>query len=92
MHILADEGNTYTRARFNVGPGSEKRLRCRTTFDCEFPAADHEAWCQEYWQNVTRYEPFSTGLRDNLLDESGWWHQASTAANWRSAELMEVDN
>ena len=44
MHIIAEEGNTYTRARFNVGPGSEKRLRCRTTFDCEFPAADHEAW------------------------------------------------
>ena len=92
MHILADEGNTYTRARFNVGPGSEKRLRCRTTFDCEFPAADHEAWYLEYWQNVMTYEPFATSLRDNVLNEIDWWDQASSAANWRSDQMMEVDN
>ena len=90
MHIIAEEGNTYTRARFNVGPGTERRLRSRTEFDREFPAADHEAWFQEYCENVTLYEPFaSQGLVAGLIDETDWWGRPSFAASRWSDSLVE---
>lgn len=82
MHILAEEGNSYTRARFNVGPGTEKRLRCRTAFDCEFPATDQEEWFQEYCDNVTAYDPFES--RNPLVtayEETDWWERAPLAAD-----------
>ena len=91
MHIIAEEGNTYTRARFNVGPGTERRLRSRVEFDREFPAADHEAWFIEYCDNVTVYDPFSS--RHTFADtyyESDWWENAPSAADRWSDSLLEA--
>jgi proteasome lid subunit RPN8/RPN11 len=91
MHIIAEEGNTYTRARFNVGPGTERRLRSRVEFDREFPAADHEAWFIEYCDNVTVYDPFSS--RHTFADtyyESDWWEKTASAADRWSDSLLEA--
>ena len=52
MFILAREGKSYARMRFNVGPGTQQRIRCRTDFDNEFPASDQDAWFDEYAENV----------------------------------------
>tara|TARA_R110002073_G_scaffold245940_2_gene408711 strand:- start:13969 stop:14556 length:588 start_codon:yes stop_codon:yes gene_type:complete len=91
MHIIAQEGNTYTRARFNVGPGTDRRLRCRTIFDTEFPASDHEAWFIEYSDNVTVYDPFSS--RHTLaetFEDADWWDQNTSAADRWSDRLLEA--
>ena len=88
MHIIAEEGNTYTRARYNVGPGGEKRLRCRTDFDQEFPAADHDAWFVEYCENVTSYEPFPQS--QHRLCDSNWWDQAASATKRWNGNYAEV--
>ena len=91
MHIIAEEGNTYTRARFNVGPGTERRLRSRVEFDREFPAADHESWFIEYCDNVTVYDPFSS--RHTFADTyygSDWWENAPSAADRWSDSLLEA--
>ena len=90
MHIIADEGNTYTRARFNVGPGTDKRLRSRTTFDYGFPAADHEAWFTEYCENVTNDDSFSSTQLQHPIDSVDWWDQESTAIDRWSTNLAEV--
>ncbi|WP_286765579.1 MULTISPECIES: hypothetical protein [Rhodopirellula] len=91
MHIIAEEGNTYTRTRFNVGPGTERRLRSCVEFDREFPATDHESWFIEYCDNVKVYDPFSS--RHTFADtdeESDWWeHAPSTADRW-SDSLIEA--
>ena len=88
MHIVAKEGDTYSRARYNVGPGAEKRLRCRTEFGNEFPAADHEAWFLEYCENVSIYEPFLSTHYE--IDESNWWDQASPKPNRWSGSVEVV--
>jgi hypothetical protein len=52
MSILAKEGATYCRLRFNAGPGGALALRTAVDFAGEFPPADHAAWQAEYDQNV----------------------------------------
>ena len=91
MHILAEEGNTYTRARFNVGPGTERRLKSRTVLDCEFPASDRESWYDEYFANVSYYNPFAS--QSPFLDHTWadqWWGQTPTAADRWSDSLLET--
>lgn len=94
MHILAQEGNTYTRARFNVGPGTERRLSTRTVFDGEFPASNHEEWFIEYCDNVTVYDPFSSGRTfTDPIDESAWWEKSPSAADrWSDSLLLATDH
>jgi hypothetical protein len=91
MFILAQEGNTYARATFNVGPGTDRRLRCRQQFDLEFPAADHEAWFAEYCDNVHATDPFESRASplDDLSDQSWWEARPSVAEHW-SDRLAEV--
>ncbi len=92
MHILAEEGNTYTRARFNVGPGAERRLRCRTVFGSEFPASDQEEWFQEYCDSVTLYEPFSRRgtFAVPLVEADDWWEPTPAAAERWGDSLVEL--
>ncbi len=91
MHIIAEEGNTYTRARFNVGPGTERRLRSRVEFSQEFPASDHEEWFMEYCDNVTVYDPFTSSRELTDADyEADWWEQAPSASDRWSDRLLEA--
>lgn len=52
MFILAKGGQTYTRLRFNVGPGGEQAIKAEVAFDCEFAGSDVEVWMQEYDANI----------------------------------------
>ena len=91
MFILADEGNTYTRARFNVGPGTDRRLRCRTDFDCLFPAADPDAWFDEYVENVDVYDPLGSHAGELPSEgEFDWWERTPSAAQRWSDRLLET--
>ena len=92
MHILAEEGSTYSRARFNAGPGTDKRLRSRTEFDCEFPAADQESWFVEYCENVMNDDSFSSTQLRHPIDSADWWDQASFAPDRWSTDLAEAGN
>jgi proteasome lid subunit RPN8/RPN11 len=77
MHILAEEGNTYTRARFNVGPGTQRRLRCGIDYSHQFPAANHDEWFADYCQNVTIDEPFSAvGRCETDFELEDWWERS----------------
>lgn len=48
MFILAQGGETYARLKFGCGPGAELLVPVALAWDAPFPAADHEAWEQEY--------------------------------------------
>lgn len=88
MHILAEEGNAYTRARFNIGPGTEHRLRCRTVFDSEFPAADHREWFMEYCENVTVFDPFTSSRTPaDSSYEAEWWAKSPAGDRWSDGVL-----
>jgi proteasome lid subunit RPN8/RPN11 len=91
MFILAQGGDTYARAQFNVGPGTDRRLRCRQEYGAEFPAADHEAWFAEYGENVCVVDPFAY-QRQSLQDfgDSTWWESRPAAADRWNDRLLEA--
>ena len=52
MFIVARGGETYTRLRFNVGPGGEGTRKTEVDFSQEFAGSDVEAWIEEYEANI----------------------------------------
>lgn len=91
MYILAQGGNSYARARFNVGPRCDRRLRCRTQLDCEFPASDQEAWYSEYCKNVLVHDPFLAGnLSHHQAIDADWWAPSPVAFERWIDEPSEV--
>ena len=48
MAILAEEGQTYARLRFNTGPGGQIDIPVRIDYARPFPAADPDGWQREY--------------------------------------------
>ena len=65
MFILAKYGETYARLRFNVGPGGSLEIPVRVDFKQQFAGANHEAWTDEYINNVVDLY----ALRNGVLDE-----------------------
>ena len=59
MFIVAQDGSTYARLRFNTGPGGEVKLPVCVDYNCEFDAADFELWKQQYLTNVVEDNTFS---------------------------------
>ena len=57
MFILAQEGQTYCRLRFNAGPGGSLEIPVRVDFTQPFPAADPAAWDREFLGTVTVAAP-----------------------------------
>ncbi|MFH1615393.1 MAG: hypothetical protein ABIG61_09965 [Planctomycetota bacterium] len=58
MCIVAQDGGTYARLRFNAGPGGEVKIPVCVDYGYEFDAADFEVWKQQYKSNVTEDEVF----------------------------------
>ena len=52
MFILAQEGATYARLCFNVGPRASVEIPTRIDYSAPFEASDQEAWGEEYRENV----------------------------------------
>ncbi len=52
MFVLAKQGKTYARLRFNVGPKGETVVPVQIDFTQPFEASNHEAWQDEYDRNI----------------------------------------
>jgi hypothetical protein len=52
MFILAQQGQTYARLRFNVGPGGAIEIPVEVDYRGPFTGSDLVAWEQEYLANV----------------------------------------
>ena len=59
MFIVAQDGNTFARLRFNAGPGGEIKIPVCVDYSIEFEAADFEAWTGQYKANVIEDTMFS---------------------------------
>ena len=57
MFILAQGGETYSRLRFNVGPGGSLRTGVDVDYCRPFTACDAGAWAQEYRDSVHALPP-----------------------------------
>ncbi len=52
MLIVAEEGKTYARLRFNVGPGGQLQIPVQVDYSKSFTATDLDAWEAEYKTNI----------------------------------------
>jgi proteasome lid subunit RPN8/RPN11 len=58
MCVIAQDGSSYARLRFNAGPGGEVKIPVYIDYDCEFDATDFDLWMQQYKANVVVDEIF----------------------------------
>ena len=58
MCIVAQDGGTFARLRFNVGPGGEVKIPVYVDYGCEFDATNFELWKQQYKDSVIEDEIF----------------------------------
>jgi hypothetical protein len=75
MFILARGGQTYSRLRFNVGPGGSLEIPVNVDYSRPFPGSNEEGWNQEYLANVA--PDMANSLSDefarfDLPDDSGF--------------------
>jgi len=59
MAIVAQQGSTFARLRFNAGPGGEVKIPINIDYSCEFDASEVEAWQQHYITNVAEDNTFT---------------------------------
>ena len=52
MFVLARDNKTYTRLRFNVGPGGEVLISVEINYNCDFEASDKNIWDAEFQANI----------------------------------------
>ena len=70
MFIIADDGKTFARLRFGVGPGAEMLIPGDVDYSQPFAGSDHEAWTAEYKANVNQEPKLRAGgnLGDSPLE------------------------
>lgn len=90
MFILARGGATYTRLRFNSGPGGEIEIPAEVDFSRAFVGSDHQAWEDEYLDRVHQQQahvlmPATWGL-DESTDPFDWLDDPGL---YDEAELLE---
>ena len=61
MFILAETGASYTRLRFNVGPGGSLEIPIEVDYQLPFAGSHEAVWEQEYLANVTVLDPLLPG-------------------------------
>ena len=75
MAIVAQEGATYARLRFNAGPGGEVKIPIFIDYNCPFDAANLKDWKKQYLANVVEddifnLKPKSKKSKNNSLKEA----------------------
>jgi hypothetical protein len=56
MFIVAQDGQSYARLQFNVGPGGSMEIPVSVDYSRPFLASDYGVWEQEYQANVNDAE------------------------------------
>ncbi len=72
MFVLAKEGKTYARLRFNVGPGGQAVIPVEIDFQQRFSASNHDAWLLEYKANVQPEPRNFPPVDPNQSDHVDW--------------------
>lgn len=52
LFVLAQDGQTYARLRFNIGPGGDILIPTEIDFTRPFAASDQAGWAKEYEGNI----------------------------------------
>lgn len=81
MFIVAVGGETYARLQLKAGPTASLEIPVDVDFSSEFPAADREAWAEEYAECVKSLEPrwweedvLLLGSERFVAGDDDWFH------------------
>ena len=66
MFILAQDGQTYARLQFNIGPGGSLLIPVEIDYSQPFAGSDEAAWAEEYLANVVVEPPVLRAERNAL--------------------------
>lgn len=93
MCIVAQEGSTFARIRFNVGPGGEARIPVCVDYSYRFEASSFELWKQQYIANVEEemiFKPEPPKALDKPKQEIGLFgeQQLASAPEFLSEDLL----
>ena len=69
MFILARGGETYSRLRFNTGPGSDVLIPVQIEYGAEFAGSDPESWQVEYDMNIQAIDSAFSTMANPVFDE-----------------------
>jgi len=56
MFVLAQDGSTYARLSFNIGPGSQILIPTEVDFSRDFGPSDHSAWDAQFQADIMPME------------------------------------
>ena len=56
MFVLAQDGSTYVRLSFNIGPGGQVLIPTEVDYSREFGPSSHGAWDAEYVAHISATE------------------------------------
>jgi proteasome lid subunit RPN8/RPN11 len=59
MAIVAQDGSSYAKLKFNAGPGGSIKIPVYVDYGCEFTGTEIEEWIQQYKANVFVDEIFT---------------------------------
>jgi len=66
MFILARDGSTYARLRFNAGPGGDLVIPVAVDYCQPFAASDQETWTADYLRHVVPEDRVERRLPDTI--------------------------
>ena len=92
MFILARNGKSYARLRFNTGPGGQVAIPVDVDFSPPFPASDHQAWEAEYKAHIKAESWPEMKVFGSDLDEEPDLSDWSVPQEWiEELEAMEPE-
>lgn len=65
MVIVARDGKTFARFRFNAGPGGDIKIPVCVDYNCAFEGTDYNLWKAEYEAKVTEERRSGKRFRSN---------------------------
>jgi len=99
MLIVAQEGGTYARLRFNSGPGGEVEIPVVIDYSHEFDASNFGDWKQHYLANVAEekmndFESNSNTSQNVSLQEGFFGSDTFESLDAATSEelLLEIDD
>ncbi len=87
---MAQNGNTYARISFNVGPGGQVLIPTEVDFSQAFQASNQQQWDQEYETNVFP-EPSMGFLHDGPMGNHAFWNEFNEDSVDLLDSLEEMD-
>ena len=87
MFIVARDGSTYAKLRFNTGPGGEVKIPVYVDYSYPFDATDFKLWKQQYLANVVEDKIFDLTRRSKKFKKS----EAEEIEVFGSEDLISFD-